>query len=205
MARELGINLGRLEDVNSVLSQALDEAISDLPDAIQGDLGPLLEAIRTATEGADANAAIQNLGDFILDLPGGLSKHLLPFLDLIGFQAMSPELGALVGIEQNTADTVAAIHALVGTIGGLPDLPIVKEPPSNIGLPPPPSSPMSVASAAPNGSVIVSQGELAEIKNVLIDIKEQNRTYQTADLRTSQEMESSLKLTAEQSRRISNA
>jgi len=40
---------------------------------------------------------------------------------------------------------------------------------------------------------------------VLTDMRDQNRRYQEADLRVSEDMESSLKQQAEQTRRIANA
>ena len=50
----------------------------------------------------------------------------------------------------------------------------------------------------------VSREELAEIKNVLVDIREQNRRYQEDDLALTGEMENSLKQASEASRRIAN-
>ncbi len=145
VARELRINLGRIADTTSILSEALALAISELPDAIQADLGPLLEAIRIANEGADASVAIQDLGNFILELPPQFSKSLIPFLDLIGFQRFPPELGVLLGIEQNTADTVAAIHELIDSMSA-GDLPLAGSDPK---LPDPVFDPLPTPDPGP--------------------------------------------------------
>ena len=47
-------------------------------------------------------------------------------------------------------------------------------------------------------------GDMGQILDVLVDIREQNRRYQDADLATSRDMESSLKTQTEQQRRIAN-
>ena len=112
IAAALDINLGEIVDATSLLSQALDMEISNLPPEIQDELGPLLTAIREATTEADANAAIDDLGKYILDLPEDISGGLIPFLDAMGFQNIAPELKAIMDIERNTRDTVAAIEAL---------------------------------------------------------------------------------------------
>jgi TP901 family phage tail tape measure protein len=50
----------------------------------------------------------------------------------------------------------------------------------------------------------LTQDELAQIRLVLTDIRDQQRRYQEADLESSRQMESSLKQQAEQQRRIAN-
>lgn len=111
----LGLSLGNIADATSILSQSLDLAIAELPGAIQADLGPMLEAIRSATTQADANLAIQNLGNYVLGLPPDIAAALMPFLELIGFQEQTPELTALQQIVANTA----AIADAIGQIGNI--------------------------------------------------------------------------------------
>lgn len=285
VADELALNLGDLRDATSILSEALELAIGDLPEGIQADLGPLLENIRNATEGADANDAIQDLGEYVLELPDDLAAALLPFLELIGFQQIAPDLVALHGIEENTAATVAAIHALIETMGGeVPTTPVpepVVEPdpalpkpttpttggPGDVETPitdpgvvittspdpalppettlPPPTEPitdpsimdviMSMIGGYAEGGMVprtglaqlhagefvvtknadnlnitstgnnMSSEELAEIRAVLVDIREQDRRYQEQDLDLSREMEGSMKTQAETARRVANA
>jgi len=232
MAIELGISLGKITEATSLLSQALDIAIAELPEAIQADLGPLLEAIRTATNEADANLAIGNLGGYILDLPADLQVLLKPFLDLIGFDEMSPELGKLTGIEFNTGATVDAIHALAAIPPAQPLVVMIPAPPTPIVIVIPPiiippypgyadggavdrtgpamlhAGEFVVTKTADNLSVSTGDneesGDMAQVLNVLVDIREQNRRYQEADLATSRDMESSLKTQTEQQRRIAN-
>lgn len=111
----LGISLGEIADATSILSQSLDLAIAELPNAIQADLGPMLDAIRDATTQADANVAIQQLGNYVLGLPPDIAASLIPFLELIGFQEQTPELTALQQIVANTA----AIADAIGQIGNI--------------------------------------------------------------------------------------
>lgn len=139
----LGISLGEISDATSLLSQSLDLAIAELPSAIQADLGPMLDAIRMATTQADANLAIQNLGNYVLGLPPDIAAALMPFLELIGFQEQTPELTALQQIEANTRAMVSAI-ASIGNI--------------QINIPEVVTTPGGTASGAPsNPSVIPGQ------------------------------------------------
>ena len=291
VAAALDINLGEIADATSLLSQSLDLAIEGLPDAIQADLGPLLEAIRSATTAADSNLAIDNLGTYVLGLPADLQLLLSPFLELIGFAPNSPELSALMGIEANTNATVQAIHDLAtwaSTAAGIPLMgpvvvpPVVEPPPKPVLvttiivappkpiiipplppvvippimvpppvviLPPPTVIPFPVPVPFPvpypvygpdrelqkyadggavdrtgpamlhAGEFVVTRtadnlnvqtgdneqsGDLAQVLDVLVDIREQNRRYQEADLATSRDMESSLKTQTEQQRRVAN-
>jgi len=269
VAMMLGADIMELLDV---LDIGLNDLISDLPSAIQADLAPLLQAIEDATTEADATTAIGELGDYILELPEDLQTLLSPLFELFAPEDIAPELGALVGIEENTANTVDAIHALIDTMGGevttepdamgpflpdpiigeeeppaifepspdtmpdmgpdlpdLPDLPDQPEPPPDdllnpyilglfanggqvekTGLYQMHAGEFVVTKSADNLTVVpgddeLTQEELAEIKQVLMDIRDQNRKYQEMDLANSREMESSLKLQAETARRVSNA
>jgi TP901 family phage tail tape measure protein len=57
-------------------------------------------------------------------------------------------------------------------------------------------------SPAPDNSL--TEAELREIRNVLVDIREDNKRYQEADLSTAREMEASMKDQAETTRRMAN-
>ena len=218
----LGIELGRLEDSTSLLSQALDLAIAELPDAIQADLEPLLTDIRTATDAADANKAIGNLGDYVTDLPDGIGDALKPILELMGYDALSGDLDPLSSIERNTADTVAAIHALITTMGGVaPDVSNVADPvtapitdPYIVPLPPTvprePVTPIYPYPGRPGNPSLkstddVSAQELSQIKTILGDIRDQNRKYQETDITVGRGVESGLRKLSEQERRRSIA
>ena len=218
---EVAVLLGAdIFELLEVLDIGLHDLINELPGAIQDDLAPLLEAIEAATTEADATAAIGNLGDYILDLPADLQLQLAPLFELFRPADIAPELGALTGIEENTAATVAAIHDLINSMGGV--APVVTDPLDDYQpdkFPPkidPPietpyndilitgTSQTSPAAPAPIDDDL-SHEELAQIKTVLTDMRDQNRRYQEADLRVSEDMESSLKQQAEQTRRIANA
>lgn len=80
LAESVGIDLGNLADTQSLLNQALHDQIDQLPDGIQGQLGPLLTAIETATNDADANAAIQALDDAVNALSPDIRDQLAPYL-----------------------------------------------------------------------------------------------------------------------------
>jgi len=112
VAAVLNINLGSIADATSLLSQALDIAIPELPPEIQAELAPFLEDIRDATTDADANLAIQALGTFITSLPPQIAAPLIPFLDAMGFHNIAPELQAIFEIEKNTRDTAIAVDGL---------------------------------------------------------------------------------------------
>lgn len=226
VAAALDINLGEIADATSLLSESLDLAIAELPEEIQADLGPLLEAIRTATTAADANLAIDNLGTYILGLPADLQLLLSPFLELVGFAPGSPELSALMGIEANTDATVRAIHALVAK----PVTPIIViPPPIHIemgpilrGLPAYAdggavdrtgpamlhAGEFVVTKTADNLNVSTgddeTSGDMSQVLNVLVDIREQNRRYQEEDLRKTDEIEQNLRIQTEQQRRAVN-
>ena len=109
VAEALNINLGDIRDATSILSQALGIAIGELPPDIQVGLGPYLEAIRTATNDADANGAIDDLGKYVLSLPPDIAAPLIPFLDAMGFENIAPELATLFDIEKNTRLTAEAL------------------------------------------------------------------------------------------------
>ena len=258
----LGADIFELMDA---LDIGLGDLLAELPEGIREDLGPLLDAIRQATTEADVTAGVDNLGAYVLGLPADLQLLLQPFLDWFTDPADTPELGALVGIEANTAEILAAIHALVGPIEAIPPLveeklppvvipPIIVQPPPVVVLPavvppivippiiiPPPLLPPivirfpgvppmqqyadggSVDSTGPAmlhaGEFVVTKsadnlsvqtgdseesGDMGQVLAVLVDIREQNRRYQDADLATSRDMESSLKTQTEQQRRIAN-
>jgi hypothetical protein len=109
VAAALDINLGDIADATSILGQAFDTEIEKLPPETATALAPYLDAIRSATTEADANIAIGNLGDYILGLPPEIAAPLIPFLELMGFDQIAPELKAIIDIEQNTRNTVTAI------------------------------------------------------------------------------------------------
>jgi TP901 family phage tail tape measure protein len=288
---EVAILLGAdIFELMEALDIGLGDLLAELPEGIRDDLGPLLEAIKTATTDADVTAGVDNLGEYVLGLPADLQLLLQPFLDWFTQPAEDPGLTSLTGIEFNTAATVDAIHQLgasavmPGTMGPLmgpinqdgpvvvpplppvvvppvvvppiivpPPPPVVMPPiivpPPTVILPPPTVIPFPYPEPFPvpypvfgpdrqlqqyadGGSVdrtgpamlhagefVVTKtadnlnvqtgdsgasGDMAQILNVLVDIREQNRRYQEADLATSRDMESSLKTQTEQQRRAAN-
>jgi len=115
VATLLGADIYELMDA---LDIGLGDLLAELPDGIRGDLEPLLEAIKDATTEADVTAGVEDLGGYILGLPADLQLLLQPFLDWFSKPEISPEITALIGIQLNTAEIVAGIHALVAMGGG---------------------------------------------------------------------------------------
>ena len=224
VAEALDINLGEIADATSVLSQAMDIAIAELPDDIQGELSPFLTAIRDATNEADANTAINNLGTYVLDLPPGIAASLLPFLELMGFHQIAPELAALFDIEKNTRDTVNAIKALGNYeapppkwgdddgVDPIPD-PIIDDGISpfatggyvnETGMYQLHAGETVINRNATTANENLTANELSQIRSVLGDIRDQNRQYYQDDLKVGRGIESGVTQTAEQQRRMSS-
>jgi TP901 family phage tail tape measure protein len=115
--RQLGIDLGEITDATSILSEVFSAEIEKLPENIQGDLGPYLDAIYGATTEADANQAIQDLGDYILTLPEEFRDKLSPFLELMGYEKLMPELRYLSSIDHALTTTNNLLTGILKELG----------------------------------------------------------------------------------------
>ena len=83
MADSVGISLGDLADANSLLNDALENAISGLPEGIQDELTPLLQDVENAANGDDRDAALTAMEDYISTLAEDQKDALAPFFDRI--------------------------------------------------------------------------------------------------------------------------
>lgn len=119
LAESVGIDLGNLADTQSLLNQALHDQINQLPDGIQGEIGPLLDAIETATNEADANAAIDALTDYVNALSPDIRDQLAPYLEDVVPSTTDPDVRQLETanswlsqILTETQNTTAAVDKL---------------------------------------------------------------------------------------------
>lgn len=83
LAESIGLDLGSLVDDQSLLNDALESVIATLPVGIQDELGPLLQAVESATTEADANAALADLETATAALPAEFTDLMAPFFDSI--------------------------------------------------------------------------------------------------------------------------
>ena len=206
VAEQLGISLGDITDATSLLSESLNLAIEDLPEGIQADLGPLLDAIREATTQADANNAIQDLIDFVNFLPpdivGGLTPILGVIADSLANSGGDPVVSALNSIESSVDSVKTAVNTVNSTlksIGGFASGGSVQR----TGLHQLHAGEFVINPTASNMVVIEPKGdgasaaELASIRTLLSESVEQNRKYQEDDIALTKDLSSSAKEQAE--------
>jgi hypothetical protein len=110
LTQSLGIDLGRLTDVNSPIFQALDRAIEELSPDIRDQLDDLLIAITTATNEADANAAIAAAELAINGLPAGIRDLLAPFFEGVDPVGAFSDLDYLDSIDDTAEDMLAELQ-----------------------------------------------------------------------------------------------
>lgn len=133
LAQNVGVSLGDLADRQSLLNQALDATLLDVPEDIRAQLEAPLEAVRNATTEADANAALAQLEDVTGDLPTGIRDLLAPYFDFLDPTPMTTELTRLSDIYDTAAaqldaalatndllDRIAANLNASNTAAGLP-------------------------------------------------------------------------------------
>lgn len=110
MTTQLGIDLGDLADSQSLLNDAVEDAIEDLPAAQRDELRPLLRAVETATTAADANAAINALHGGVNELPEDLRAQLAPLLDDLPPASAYNELDHLTTIAAAAGDQLSVLQ-----------------------------------------------------------------------------------------------
>lgn len=112
LASNVGLSLGGLADRQSLLNQALDATLASVPDDIRAQLLAPLDAIRNATDAADANAAIADAEAAILAMPADIRNLLAPFFAGIDPTPVVTQLTALAGIDATSrAQLDAALTA----------------------------------------------------------------------------------------------
>lgn len=78
----VGVDLGLLADRQSLLNDALEERILDLPEGQRDELLPLFRSLEDAASPEEVEARLQSLRAAVLGLPDGLQGALAPFFGL---------------------------------------------------------------------------------------------------------------------------
>ena len=92
LASELGISLGQLREANSMLNDALEDAINDQPPEIADELRPLLSAVENAVNESDANFALNNLNNAVNRIGGATATALAPYLENVDPPSASSQI-----------------------------------------------------------------------------------------------------------------
>ena len=95
LAENVGISLGSLGDRQSLLNQALDNTLELIPEEFRNQIIGPLEDLRTATNEADANAAIDSLTTVSRGFPASIRDLLAPYFQTINPSQVVTELGTL--------------------------------------------------------------------------------------------------------------
>jgi hypothetical protein len=141
LATAVGVSLGELADRQSLLNQALDATVEGLPEQFRDQLRDPLQAIRDATDEADANAAIARLIALSRDFPAGIRDQLAPFFDGLDPTGTITELGTLRTISDTAGAQLAVLQDILNTLRA------TIEPPG-APLPLPPDGPTAEADTA---------------------------------------------------------
>jgi len=104
LAATVGFSLGDLGDQNSLINDALEGTIADLPPGFRDELQPLLEDIENATNDADANDAVRAAEAAINNMPAGIRDLLAPY-----FEGVASPNQQLLNVTVDQAANVAAI------------------------------------------------------------------------------------------------
>lgn len=123
LAANVGVELGTLADRQSLLNQALDATLEDIPEEFRNQLRGPLDAIRQATTEADATAAVTAAETAILGMPAGIRNLLAPFFEGIKPPPVITELTRLGDIATTAASQLielGAIRTAVEALGSLP-------------------------------------------------------------------------------------
>jgi len=105
LATSVGVDLGTLADSQSLLNNALESTIDDLPREQANQLRDMLNAIENATTEADARAAVEAAEDAINDMPAEIRNQLAPYFSGVFPADAITEIGYLSSIDQNAYDT----------------------------------------------------------------------------------------------------
>lgn len=116
LGRLLGVELGELADRQSLLNQALDATIQQLPPEFRDRLLPPLEALRSAVTSADANAAIEQLRQVTSSLPPGIRDLLAPFFHFLDPAPIVTQLTSLASIAETAREQLMVLHDILDAI-----------------------------------------------------------------------------------------
>jgi hypothetical protein len=82
LAGDVGMAIGNIANEQSLLNDAFEAELRELPSGIRDQIGPLLEAVENATNKADANAALEALRAAVGSLDSEFADVLAPYLGL---------------------------------------------------------------------------------------------------------------------------
>jgi TP901 family phage tail tape measure protein len=116
LAANVGVELGTLGDRQSLLNQALDLTLDEIPDELRERLLGPLDDVRSAVTEADANAALEALKAVTEGMPPGIRNLLAPFFEDIDPAPVITELSTLRTMDaelQVQTGHLAAIEAVL--------------------------------------------------------------------------------------------
>lgn len=108
LAANVGVSLGGLADRQSLLNQALDQTLADVPAEFREQLSAPLEAIRSATTEADSTAAVNAAEIAINAMPQGIRDQLAPYFDNVFPAAAVTELTQLSAMKATAESHLSA-------------------------------------------------------------------------------------------------
>lgn len=108
LAANVGVSLGNLADRQSLLNQALDQTLADVPAEFREQLSAPLEAIRSATTEADSTAAVNAAEAAINAMPQGIRDQLAPYFDDVFPAAAVTELTQLSAMKSLSESHLSA-------------------------------------------------------------------------------------------------
>ena len=93
----------------SLINDALESRIVDLPEGMRDNLAPLLEAVETAADGTERDAALLALEQATAELPVEYRNALAPFFDNIDPVTQLDEQIAIA----NRSETIAELQSIM--------------------------------------------------------------------------------------------
>lgn len=112
LATNVGIELGDLGERQSLLNQALDRTLEQIPEEFRTQLTAPLDAIRSATTDADATAAVEDAEAAIRAMPPAIRELLAPFFQGIGPGPVVSELSTLRDINANAVAQLSELSLI---------------------------------------------------------------------------------------------
>lgn len=116
LATNVGVSLGELGDRQSLLNQALDATLVDIPEEFRNQLTAPLEAIRNATTEADATAAVQAAETAINSMPHGIRDLLAPYFEGVFPAEAVTELTQLSSLAKTSVDQLGVLQNIAAIL-----------------------------------------------------------------------------------------
>jgi hypothetical protein len=121
LSEALGIDLGKLTDVNSPIFQALSTKVGEIGGDTSTELQPYLDAVAQASSDEEKNEAVKALRDHVDNMAPEIKNQLAPFFDDIvpdGAADQLDYLNRIAGKSDDMASDLAAARGLLGDISG---------------------------------------------------------------------------------------